>query len=277
MDLQEQLERYAYLLRPFFRDVLFMNRDMLMLQLKNELKQHSPDNLILKGFSVYSQNEEDGILNAIFRTLQIPKPTFFEFGVHPAENNSLYLLLNGSKGVWFDSALTDYKAKLGQKDNLLIIDEFISLANIQQLCEKGLGFLGLEGGQLDMLSLDLDGNDFYIVEKMLQTGIEPKVLCLEYNAKFPLPMDIKIKYDEEHRWDGGDYQGCSLQAYINLLKEKYTLLACNLSGSNCFFIKNDLAGNFVVYDPARLYMPCRYYLSAFNKGHFTSTNFLEVM
>jgi len=276
MDLKN-IEQYFELIRPFGRDMLFIARDMLMRQLKDGLRSSSPDNLILDGYSVYSQNEEDGILNSIFGNLGISSVTFFEFGVHATENNTLHLLQKKGRGIWFDKSLTDFREKLGPKKNLLIIDEFVTLSNIEALCRRGLEFLGMNGPELDLLSLDLDGNDYYLIERILQTGIMPKLFCLEYNAKFPLPLSVRIGYKEDHRWTGDDYQGCSLQAYIDLLKDKYTLLVCNLSGSNCFFIRNDLRHKFVIYDPAILYMPCRYYLSPFNKGHSSSTKYLELI
>jgi hypothetical protein len=278
MDFKQGLEQYASFLHRFCTDALAISRERLIQDIKADLKMHYPHHLILQGFSVYSQNEEDGILAAIFKTLALSRITFFEFGVQPGENNTQFLLMQGSaSGVWFDQSLSGLREKLDLGTDLSIHDDFITLGNIGELCGKGLEFLGLEGSQLDFLSLDLDGNDYYILERILQTGIRPKVLCLEYNARFPLPMNVKIRYNEAHRWARDDYMGCSLQAWLNLLQGSYTLLACNLSGGNCFFVRNELAEKFVVYGPSVLYMPCRYYLSPFHKGHRSSTKFLEAM
>ena len=100
--------------------------------------------------------------------------------------------------------------------------------------------------ELDLISVDLDGNDFYIVEKILNSGFFPKVFILEYNAKFPPPVDFKINYNPKHEWRNDDYFGTSLQSWNNLLtKFGYKLLCCNSqTGANCFFVKKKNFLNF---------------------------------
>jgi hypothetical protein len=70
----------------------------------------------------------------------------------------------------------------------------------------------------------------------LQFGIFPKLLIVEYNAKFPPPIKWKIRYDERHSWDGTDYFGASLQSLAELLAGfSYTLVCCNAAtGANAF-------------------------------------------
>ena len=68
----------------------------------------TPDNLISYGASVYSQNEEDGIITEIMSRLDITHPTFIEFGVHVSENNTRCMLMNGGKGVWVDAGLSEF-------------------------------------------------------------------------------------------------------------------------------------------------------------------------
>jgi hypothetical protein len=121
---------------------------------------------------------------------------------------------------------------------------------------------------LDFVSLDLDGNDFYFVEELLRKGVKPKLFCLEYNAKFPPPQKIKIKYDANYRWTNhDDYFGCSLQEYVDLLAPcGYSLVACNITGINCFFVRQDYCHLFEILDVAEIYQPSRLFLSPFTKG-----------
>jgi hypothetical protein len=254
-----------------------INRDILIQMLINDLGNKYPELMNLNGYSVYSQNEEDGIISNIFEKIGLSAVKFFEFGVHPTENNTLNLLLKNGTGVWFDKGLTKFKSIINEKKSLLILDEFISINNINLLCKKGLDFLKIEKNELDFLSMDLDGNDYYFTKQIVSLGVRPKVFCLEYNAKFRLPLDIKINYSENHSWAVDDYLGCSLQAYINLLNKEYTLLVCNLTGSNCFFIRNDFIHKFKIYESSLIYMPPRYYLSPFNKGHKPSFKFLNLI
>ena len=85
---------------------------------------------ILSGYSVYSQNNEDGILADIFSRLGIHRPIIFEFGVVPQENNSNLLLLKGSKGCWIDKGLCEFRKGLPFNNTLKVFDEFITLYNI---------------------------------------------------------------------------------------------------------------------------------------------------
>jgi hypothetical protein len=85
------------------------------------------------------------------------------------------------------------------------------------------------------------------------------VLIVEYNAKFPPPVEFSVKPGES--WDGSDYMGCSLQSWCNLLSPlAYRLVACNVTGINAFFVRDDLSSFFSdVPEPiVELFMPCDY-------------------
>lgn len=242
--------------------------------LKAELAQTIGASPIMHGFSVYSQNDEDGILENIFSKLEIQQPTFFEFGVSPKENNTNYLLLKGSRGCWIDKGLSGFKNTMPGNRKLKIFDEFVKLDNIISIMDQGCAFLDIPRSGIDLISLDLDGNDYYFIEKMVKEGVLPKIFCLEYNAVFPPAMDIKIKYSADHGWQQDDYFGCSLAAYANLLSPYYTLVSCNIPGSNCFFVLNSLIAPFTKYSIGALYQPPRYYHSPFNKAHAPSSRYV---
>ena len=107
-------------------------------------------------------------------------------------------------------------------------------------------FDNIETNELDVLSLDLDGNDYYFVLALLKMGILPKLFILEYNAKFPPPVKWTIKYDANHSWDNTDYQGASLALFSELLSDfSYSLVCCNAgSGANAFFVRNEYRSHF---------------------------------
>jgi len=89
------------------------------------------------------------------------------------------------------------------------------------------------------LSVDLDGNDLYFTEALLNV-LHPKLVIVEYNAKFPPPARWSVEYDANFRWDGTDYQGASLASFCDLLARfGYTLVCCNAAtGANAFFVNN---------------------------------------
>src|SRR5258708_31518678 len=61
--------------------------------------------------------------------------------------------------------------------------------------------------------MDLDGNDYYFVEKLLSSGATPKTFIVEYNARFIPLIKLNIDYNDEHKWIGDDYFGASLTCF----------------------------------------------------------------
>ena len=90
-------------------------------------------------------------------------------------------------------------------DKLNFKKEWISKANI-------LGLYSSLGEKADLISLDLDRNDIYLVEELLSNKVSPKLFIVEYNAKFPPNVEFKIDYDTSHTWRGDDYFGASLKS-----------------------------------------------------------------
>jgi FkbM family methyltransferase len=245
--------------------------------LQSQIAKTMPDNPTLFGWAAYSQCDEDGITRECLRRIAdntLLSRTFVEVGCADGlENNSHLLLLDGYRGLWIDAA----KEKIGNIgktlggtvfNRLWIVEAMVSLDTAESLGQRAKRFLGLES--LDFLSLDIDGNDWHVLPSFLRT-LNPKLVCVEYNAKFPPPSRLVMRYDESHSWGGGDYFGASLQSWVDLLAEHcYTLVCCNLSGANAFFVRNDLLNGFTCYPPEQLYQPPRYSLIAAPKGHAPS-------
>src|SRR5215211_2856268 len=63
-----------------------------------------PRRLLRYGFKLYSQNDEDGIIQEIFRRIGLTNRTFVEFGVEAGvECNSAKLLLEDWRGLWIEA------------------------------------------------------------------------------------------------------------------------------------------------------------------------------
>ncbi len=122
-------------------------------------------------------------------------------------------------------------------------------------------FRGLSVAEdLDFLSIDVDGNDIWLLEAL---ELRPKVICIEYNAKFPPGLSKRAVYDPGRRWQGTDYMGASLTALCEAASAKgYRLVATNIVGSNAFFVRDDLARDLFPDDasPENLQHPARYWL-----------------
>ena len=221
------------------------------------------------GFKVYSQNEEDGIIEEIFNRVGTTNKIFIEFGVENGlECNSHYLLFKGWRGLWIDGGESYVKeirnrfAPVIANGQLKVLQAFITRENINNLFTQS----GFEG-EIDLLSIDIDGNDYYVWEAI--NVVKPRVVVIEYNAKFPPNCDWKQAYNKRHIWDGSDWQGTSLKAFELLGRRLgYQLVGTNLNGVNAFFVRKDLAKDLFI-EPAtaeNLYNPAKYYLR-YKNGH----------
>jgi hypothetical protein len=212
------------------------------------------------GFKVYSQNEEDGIIHEIFQRIGLKHKTFIEFGVMDGlECNTHFLLHMGWSGLWLEGSEKFYEAiqrnfrSVIQANRLKTAHTFITRENINETFIKN-GF----SGEIDLLSIDIDGNDYHVFEVI--SVVDPRVVVIEYNAKFPPFCGWVMPYDARHVWDGSDKQGASLKALEELGSRKnYRLVGTNYSGVNAFFVRKDLAGDLFASPPTaeNLYNPMR--------------------
>ena len=219
------------------------------------------------GRKIYSQNEEDGIIEQLFFRLDI-KPgsgVFIEIGVQDGlECNTVYLLHAGFSGTWIDTSTKDVAqirerfALPLQEGRLAIRNKFVTAENIDEILATCLRV----EDKVVVLSIDIDGNDFWIWKAV--SLISPLIIVIEYNGKFPPPLSCVQKYDPAVVWRGTDYFGASLTALVKLGRAKgYSLVACNITGINAFFVRDDLIkSNFpFALTAENLYHPCRYHLT----------------
>jgi hypothetical protein len=248
---------------------------MVMMQRQiDELKlRYSVDKRRLEpcGYKVYSQGDEDGVIAEIFRRIGATDCRFVEFGCGDGlENNTSYLALQGWRGLWIDS-LEHNEASIKKRwaaalasGQLKLQRAFITADNINDLIASN-GF----SGEIDLLSVDIDSNDYYVWGAI--SAVEPRVVCIEYNAKFPPPFEWIMPRDDSYIWDGTDRMGASLSALVELGKKKgYVLVGCDIIGANAFFVRSDLtAGKFAEpFTAENHYHPPRYYLTTgFFSGH----------
>lgn len=192
------------------------------------------------GFKVYSQSDEDGIIQEIFRRIGINNRTFVEFGVESGlENNTLKLLLEGWRGLWLEAGAKNvisikkrFSDVIADK-RLGVREAFITAENINDLIRDW------GTGEIDLLSIDIDGNDFYVWQAI--TVINPRVVVIECNWKFRPPLSIVQAYDPQSVWRGTDYMGASLEALTRLgARLGYSLVGTTVMGLNAFFVRNDL-------------------------------------
>ena len=212
---------------------------------------------------VYSQNGEDGILLYIFSKIGVTNRTFVEFGVGEGKQcNTANLCLNlGWRGLMMDSsrphvysALRYYRHLGKGAADVKILHCNVTAENINStLLQNGLG------GDIDLLSIDIDGNDYWVWKAI--DAIAPRVVVIEYNPLLGHTQSLTVKYDPNFDRFGihssGIHHGASLAAMERLGSTKgYTLVGCDSSGVNAFFVRRDLArGKISAVSPEDAYYP----------------------
>jgi hypothetical protein len=243
--------------------------DMLVEQYWAAKRERLGNPLLRCGEKYFSQHDEDGILLEICRRIGLRHGVFVEIGVgNGLENNTLVLLMNGWHGVWLGAEPLAFEVP--DAGPLLFQQSWVTRENCCDLVNHGLAALGR--GPANVLSIDIDGNDLYVAEALLRSGVTPDIVICEYNAKFPPPIRWSIRYDPDHSWDGTDYQGASLQALADVFAASdYRLVACNITGSNAFFVRNRHASRFedVTTSIEALFVPADYNWF-FGRGHAPS-------
>jgi FkbM family methyltransferase len=248
--------------------------------LRRELALKMPGNPAIQGWASYSQCDEDGIIRECLRRIgsvtQLSK-NFIEIGCgNGLENNTHQLALDGFTGCWLDGdwsniGFISQGLTSSETPGLLVRQTFVTLESISDVIADFASFLGTQ--EIDFFSLDTDGNDTHLVGKAL-TVIRPKLICVEYNAKFRPPTRVEMQYNASHTWAGDDYFGASLQSWVDLLAG-YTLVSCNLSGANAFFVRDDLLAPFDPRSAEELYQPPRYWLTSLGCAHPPSMKWLR--
>ena len=217
-------------------------------------------------FKVYSKHGTDGILAHILSKIVPADCTFVEMGVEAGkECNTANLSLNfGWQGLlidaneeWIKSAKAFYKERLGNRSgNVRIITSFVSAENINQTLKDG----GLTG-DIDLLSIDIDGNDYWVWQAI--SVVNPRVVVIEYNPALGF-RPLTIKYSSGHRYDPHHdhplYFGASLSALAKLGKKKgYALVACDSYGQDAFFVRSDVVKDkFAELSPEEAFYPNPY-------------------
>lgn len=230
--------------------------------------------LLAYGHKVYSQNDEDGLIEEILRRCGLTAAgSFVELGVGDGtENNSLNLLVRGWRGAWLGGEPVRVAA---DGTRLRFRQCWIDRDNAAKLVNDEVTALGIE--QPDLVSLDLDGNDYHITEALLRGGLRPALWIAEYNARFSATTRWVMPYDPTHRWQGTDYYGASLAAFADLFSSVgYKLVCCNANGVNAFFVGPPHLTRFadIANDCASLYMPANFRAYPY-AGHPTDLRVIE--
>jgi hypothetical protein len=207
------------------------------------------ENLAEAECSGFSQWGEDGIIDWLIHQIPSVPRTFIEFGVedYRESNTRLLMCLRNWRGLVMDGSAKHIADILSQdiywRYDLTAKCAFIDRENINQLI-SGAGF----SGEVGLLSIDIDGNDYWIWQAI--DVVSPVIVICEYNAvlgdKYQLSVPYRTDFKRTRAHHSNLYFGASLPAFVSLAKEKgYTFVGSTSTGCNAFFVRNDFAPKIV--------------------------------
>ena len=199
-------------------------------------------NLVDVEKSVFSQNGEDGIIEFLLGTLFHPDKTFIEIGCGNGQcNNTTALAIDGYSGTVFDGSWRRIEAyqELARKHKFAnevgAYSRYFGRNRVRDIHE-------LSVSNPDLLSIDIDSIDWYIVAKMLKRGMRPKVICAEYNAAFGQEPLCVVAHDKFYALNVNKliYFGASVKAWDILLEHYgYKFITVCSAGVNAFYVRRE--------------------------------------
>jgi hypothetical protein len=196
------------------------------------------------GFRVFSQTDEDGVLLYLFTLIGTRTKRCIElaFGF-PYGANTTNLLCNwGWTGLLIEgneSQARDANEYFSQHpDTCLfpptVVNAWVTRENINALFAEH-DFTG----EIDLLSLDVDGMDWWLWREL--EVVRPRVVVVEYNDLWGSERAVTVPYRSDFVRHAGtpteNHVGASLPAFVKLAHQKgYRLVGSNRYDYNAFFV-----------------------------------------
>jgi hypothetical protein len=211
---------------------------------------------------VFSQFGDDGIIQYLIHLLGVQPESFVEFGVENyTEANTRFLLVNNNwRGLILDAS-SDYMNSVRRdsiywRHDITAVEAFIDRDNINSLLRDN-GF----SGELGLLSIDIDGNDYWVWERI--DVVQPVIVVVEYNSVFGGERAVTVPYDPGFYRTSAHYSnlywGSSVAALCTLGKRKgYEFIGCNSAGNNAYFVRRDRLGPLRAIAPEEGYVESRF-------------------
>ena len=192
-------------------------------------------------FSGFSQNGEDGILDVLCKQLNVSNRYFIEIGSSDGmENNTAWLLVAEK----YSGIMIEGDSKLAKRASRMVVGHsvggechnmFVTQENVQEL--RALAFYD----DPDVFSLDIDGNDYYIAQAILDGGFRPKIFVVEYNSVYGPDRSVTVEYRDDFVFTSAHptqlYYGVSISGWRNFFESKgYHFVTVDRNGVNAFFV-----------------------------------------
>jgi hypothetical protein len=171
----------------------------------------------------FSQYGEEGYLKFILKHIGTTNKFLVDLGANDGRYLSNTKIF---RDEGWDSVLIEGKEFPG------IHCHYITGDNVCELLEK----YGTPN-EFDLLSIDLDGQDYWILRKLL-TKFKPRLIISEYNSEF---TDSRtIEYNLDFYFKATDYYGYTFDAGLKLAKEFGYRVIFQNANLNMYYLRQDL-------------------------------------
>lgn len=190
-------------------------------------------------FSGFSQNGEDGILDVLRRHLLDSNRYCIEIGASDGlENNTAWLIV----AEQYAGLLIEGDPEQSKRSRRLM--QYSIGAECHQM------FVTRESAPAlrklawrhdpDVLSLDIDGMDFYVAEALFEEGFRPGIFVVEYNSVFGPERSQTVTYRPGFSMAAAHpsqlYYGVSIAGWRRFFERRgYRFVTVNRHGVNAFF------------------------------------------
>jgi len=192
-------------------------------------------------FSGFSQNGEDGILDVLRARLRSDNRYFVEIGAADGiENNTAWLAIAEK----YDGIMIEGNAHRSERARRMVAGSNIGVECQNLFVTPGVAARVASSAlhsNPDVLSLDIDGNDYYVAQALFDAGLRPKILVVEYNSVFGPERSATIAYHETFDFTLAHptqlYYGVSIAGWRACLSKRgYRFVTVERNGVNAFFV-----------------------------------------
>jgi hypothetical protein len=204
------------------------------------------------GFRVFSEVDEDGVILFLLAAAGLDRGRFVDIGAGDcvSASNCANLALNlGFHGLFIDA--DPERIEAGRRFYArrpdtrthppLAVQSFVTRENVDDVI-AGAGFRG----EIDILSIDIDGNDYWVWEAI--SAVTPRLVVVETHPEHGLE-DVCAPYRPDFDWRraaADEPVGASPAAMVRLGERLgYRLVGGNRFGFNACFLRDDLAADLV--------------------------------
>ena len=188
-----------------------------------------------------TQNGEDGILEVLRGNLSSRNRYFIEIGAADGiENNTGWLIVVEK----YNGLLIEGSSWLAERAKRMVITYSIG-AECHHLFVTKESVSEIKAMSLhhdpDILSLDIDGNDYYIAQSIFDSGLRPKIFVVEYNSVYGPDRSVTINYQADFEFTKAHpshlYYGVSISGWRNFFdRYGYRFISVDRNGVNAFFV-----------------------------------------